>query len=64
MILKLHQYSFPHSFTVGNVLHLPTPKYVLTMKNQGNKLAALSCVRWFKKENHHQNLFYDQKLQR
>jgi len=45
MILKLHQYSFPHSFTVGNVLHLPTPKYVLTMKNQGNKLAALSCVR-------------------
>jgi len=26
MILKLHQYSFPHSFTAGSVLHIPTPK--------------------------------------
>jgi len=43
--LEIAPIFFPHSFTAGSVLHLPTPKYVLTMKNQGNKLAALSCVR-------------------
>jgi len=45
MILRLHQYSSQHSFTAGSVLHLLTPKCVLTMRSQGNKSVALRCVR-------------------
>jgi len=44
-ILRLHLYSSLHSFTAKTVLHLLIQRYVLTMRNQENKLAALNCVR-------------------
>jgi len=44
LILRFHQYSFLHFSTVGDASRLPTQRYVLMVRNLGNKLAAQNCV--------------------